>query len=244
MIAGQAATNPARSRAAIVPREKVIISMRIPPILALPCALASLFAAEQITTPINNDDVRVLSVVVQPHEPTKMHQHVTNRVMIYRQAGVQAFRFQDGRKETLRWSAGEVKWSPAAGMHIAEITSGEPVNIVEIELKKKGAGLAPNTPLDPLKIDPKHYKIEFENDQVRVFRVKVGPHATAPMHEHTLKRIITYLTDANTRVTGADGKVGNQLHKAGDIVWGEHAKHKEENLSDKPFEVLVTELKY
>lgn len=218
--------------------------MRIRPILGAPCLFVALFAAEQINTPINNNDVRVLSVIVQPHEPTKMHQHAANRVMIYRQTGVQGFRFQDGRQETLRWSAGEVKWSPAASMHIAEITSSEPVNIIEIELKKKGAGLEPNTPLDPLEIDPKHYKIEFENDQVRVFRVKIGPHAATPMHEHTLKRIVAYLTDANMRITGADGRVENQQHKAGDVVWGEHAKHKEENLSDKPFEAVVTELKY
>jgi len=205
----------------------------------------AVFAAEQINTPINNEDVRVLSVIVQPHEPTRMHQHATNRVMIYRQAGAQTFKFQEGsRSETLHWSAGEAKWSPAAGMHIAEITSGEPVNIVEIELKKKGGGLAPNTPLDPLKIDSKHYKIEFENDQVRVFRVKIGPHSATPMHEHMLKRIVTYLTDADMRVTGADGKVENQQHKAGDVVWGEHAKHSEQNLGDKPFEAVVTELKY
>ncbi len=218
--------------------------MRIRSILVAPCAVAALFAAEQINAPVNNDDVRVLSVVVQPHEPTKMHQHTSNRVMIYLQPGTQDFKFQDGGHITLRWRAGEARWSPAAGMHIAEITSAEPVNIVEIELKKKGAGRAPDTPLDPLKIDPKHYKPEFENDQVRVFRVIVGPHVATPMHEHTLKRIVTYLTDANVRVTGADGKVETQHHKASDVVWGEHAKHSEQNLSDKPFEVVVTELKY
>jgi uncharacterized RmlC-like cupin family protein len=218
--------------------------MRIQSILLASWAVAALFAAEQVTTPINNDDVRVLSVFQQPHEPTKMHQHALNRVMIYRQAGTQDFKFQDGHSSTLRWRAGEVKWSPAGGMHMVEITSAEPVNIVEIELKKKGAGRAPESPLDPLKVDPKHYKLEFENDQVRVFRVIVGPHVTTPMHEHTLKRVVTYLTDANVRVTGADGKVETQHHKAGDVVWGEHAKHSEQNLSDKPFEVVVAELKY
>ena len=40
-----------------------------------------------------------------------------------------------------------------------------------------------------------------------------------------------------------DGKVETPQHKAGDVSWGPPAKHKEENLSDKPFEVLVVELK-
>ena len=29
---------------------------------------------------------------------------------------------------------------------------------------------------DPVKVDPKHYKVEFENSQVRVLRIKYDPH--------------------------------------------------------------------
>jgi hypothetical protein len=28
---------------------------------------------------------------------------------------------------------------------------------------------------DAVKVDPKHYKVEFENDQVRVLRITYGP---------------------------------------------------------------------
>ena len=28
---------------------------------------------------------------------------------------------------------------------------------------------------DPVKVDPKHYKVEFENERVRVLRVSYGP---------------------------------------------------------------------
>ena len=42
---------------------------------------------------------------------------------------------------------------------------------------------------DPVKIDPKDYSVEFENEQVRVIRAKLGPHAVAPMHEHPLNRV-------------------------------------------------------
>jgi hypothetical protein len=64
------------------------------------------------------------------------------------------------------------------------------------------------------------------------------------MHEHQLKRINVYLTDARVRVTSADGKVDTTPHKAGDILQGGPAKHSEQNVGDKPVEVLVTELKY
>ena len=29
---------------------------------------------------------------------------------------------------------------------------------------------------DAVKVDPQHYKVEFENDQVRVLRIHYGPH--------------------------------------------------------------------
>ncbi len=37
---------------------------------------------------------------------------------------------------------------------------------------------------DPVKVDSKHYKIEFENDRVRVVRIKYGPGEKSVMHSH------------------------------------------------------------
>jgi quercetin dioxygenase-like cupin family protein len=212
--------------------------------LLLPSAIAVLFAVETVKTPINNDDVRVLDVMVQPHEKTSLHEHKFNRVMIYRNAGAQNFEYEGGRHSVLTFRENEVKWSPVEGKHAAEVTTETPVGIVEIELKKPGTGKTVTSALDPLKVDRKHYKLEFENDQVRVFRVKIGPRESTPMHEHQLKRVMLYLGDSTVRVTGADGKVETTAHKAGDILEGSWAKHGEQNMTDKPFEVLVTEMKY
>jgi hypothetical protein len=55
---------------------------------------------------------------------------------------------------------------------------------------------------------------------------------------------MVYLTDASVRVTYSDGKVELTPHKAGDILQGGAAKHSEQNTTDKPVEVIVTELKY
>ena len=59
--------------------------------------------------------------------------------MIYLQPGKQTIDYQDGKKAVLSWVAGEAKWSPASGMHIAEITSDQLVTIVEVELKNAGS---------------------------------------------------------------------------------------------------------
>jgi quercetin dioxygenase-like cupin family protein len=219
--------------------------MRPRTLIPIVCAAAAaLPAVETIKTPIDNDDVRVLDVILQPHEKTSMHEHTVNRVMIYRTAGAQNFEYESGRHSVLAFKENEVKWSPVEGKHIADVATEKPVNLIEIELKRPGAGKKIATALDPVKIDPKHYKLELENDQVRVFRVNIGPHESTPMHEHQLHRIMVYLADANVRVTNADGKVETTPHKAGEILEGGAAKHSEQNLGDTPVQVIVTELKY
>ena len=37
---------------------------------------------------------------------------------------------------------------------------------------------------DAVKVDPEHYKVEFENDQVRVLRITYGPGEKSVMHSH------------------------------------------------------------
>ena len=211
-------------------------------LIVLLAATAAAFSAETVTTVVDNDQVKVLSVTVQPHEKTRLHQHKVNRVMIYLQAGRQDFAYQNGKKSIVRFKAGEMKWSPAGGMHIAEISSDKPVSIIEVELKKPGTGAAPRSALDPVKVDKKHYKVELENSQVRVVRVSIGPHEKTPLHEHSLNRVVAYITDQNIRVT-TDGKSETLQHKAGEVSWGSPTKHMEENLSDEAFEGVMVELK-
>jgi quercetin dioxygenase-like cupin family protein len=212
--------------------------------LLLPLTLAAAASAFAQSAPgIDNDQAHVIYATDKPHTKSTLHEHKLNRVMIYLQAGRQEF-VHDGKKTTLTYKAGDVKWSPASGMHTSEVVSDAPVTIVEVEVKKPGdPSKKVTTALDPPKIDPKQYKVEFENDQVRVLRVKFAAHQGAPMHEHQLNRVVVYLTDQNTRMTLPDGKVDAAVHKAGEASWGGPAQHKEDNLMDGPFEAIIVELK-
>jgi uncharacterized RmlC-like cupin family protein len=206
-------------------------------------AIAAGLAAQR-QTPIENDQVKVIKVTDQPRVKTALHEHKLNRVMIYFVPGRQDITYQDGRKVNLEFKAGEVKWSPAGGMHVSEVVSGTPSTVVELEIKKEGdPGKAAGSSLDPVKVAPKNYKVEFENAQVRVVRVTMGPHQAVPLHEHTLNRVVVYITDQNSRMTSPDGKTDIAQHKAGEASWGAPAKHREENLNDKPFEAVVIEFK-
>ena len=95
---------------------------------------------------------------------------------------------------------------------------------------------------DPIKVDPNHYKVELENDQVRVLRVTVGPHEKSPMHEHPAG-VAVAITDALVKFTLADGKIEERPFKAGQVLWVAAEKHAPENLSDKPLEIVLTEIK-
>lgn len=207
-------------------------------------ALTCVLARAESHTLLENDKVRVVQAVDQPHSPSAPHQHKLNRVMVYLTPGSETITAQPGGKTELRWKAGEVKWSPTGPTHVSEVTSKDPITIVEVEIKKEGdPGKMVTTALDPPKIDPKDYRVEFENSQVRVLRVHMAAKHAVPLHEHQLDRVVVYLTDQNTRITAADGKAETAQHKAGEASWGGPAKHKEENLSDSPFEAVVVELK-
>lgn len=194
-------------------------------------------------TLIDNDQVRVLKAVDQPHVKTKPHEHKVNRVMVY--LGPARQEFVSGGKTTVSdWKAGQAVWSPAAPTHTAEVISDQPLTIIEVELKKPAPAQPTAFPaLDPVRVEPKRYHVEFENPQVRVLRVHVGPKEKVALHEHALNRVVVYLTDQDGTMTSADGKTERSVHKAGDVVWGGPAKHSEANLGSGPFEVIVVELK-
>lgn len=95
---------------------------------------------------------------------------------------------------------------------------------------------------DAAKVDPKHYTVEFENEQVRVLRIKYGPHEKSVMHKHPAG-VAVMLTDSTMKFTLADGKTEERPMKAGQVVEAEAVAHLPENPTDQPFEAIIIELK-
>lgn len=200
--------------------------------------------AQTRETPVDNDQTTVIKVTEPPHVKTALHEHKFNRVMVYLSPGRQEIVPQTGAKTVLNFKAGKVMWSPVSGLHTSEVVNSAPVTIVEVEVKKEGSGKIVDARLDPLKVDPGDYKLDFENSQVRVIRVHIAAYQQVPMHEHVLNHVVIYLTDYSARTTTADGKVETAQHKAGDVVWADRpVTHKEENLMGRPFEAVIVEFK-
>jgi quercetin dioxygenase-like cupin family protein len=95
---------------------------------------------------------------------------------------------------------------------------------------------------DAVKVDPRHYKVEFENEQVRVLRIHYGPGEKSVMHSHPAS-VAVFLTDGKVKFTTPDRK--NQLSsaKAGGVQWEAAGAHLPENVGDKALELILVELK-
>ena len=95
---------------------------------------------------------------------------------------------------------------------------------------------------DAVKVDAKHYTVAFENDQVRVLKAHYGPGEKSTMHSHP-NSVAVFVSDTKGKFTFPDGKSQDFDRKAGDVVSNEATVHLPENTSDKPFDVVVIELK-
>jgi quercetin dioxygenase-like cupin family protein len=95
---------------------------------------------------------------------------------------------------------------------------------------------------DPVRVDPQHYTVEFENDQVRVLRIRYGPHEKSVMHGHPAS-LAVFLADTRGKFTFPDGKTEEFTTKTGQSMFVPAGEHLPENLSDQPLEVVLVELK-
>jgi quercetin dioxygenase-like cupin family protein len=211
--------------------------------LLLLSALTASAATSEIL--LKNGVVEIARVVAEPAHKTGDHEHKVNRVMIYLDAGGQKVTYKEGNRVVEeKWAAGQALWSPAEGLHRVAYQTSAPVTLVKVELQRPSPlGGKPLSALDPLKVDPKHYAVDFENEQVRVVRVKIGQGESVPLHEHARPRAVVYLTDADFEQVLEDGSKVESRQKRGDAVWSETAvRHKERNRGGA-FEAVVVELK-
>ena len=96
---------------------------------------------------------------------------------------------------------------------------------------------------DALQADPKHYSLEFENDRMRVLRIRFGPHERSAAHGHPAGFAVL-LSDCDFRFYLPHGQTQDIIGKVGQIVeFDEAFEHLPENRSGKPFEAIIVELK-
>jgi len=204
----------------------------------------SLFAASRQVI-IDNPKVRVLHIVIEPGDTTEIGSQDRERVVVWLQQGSAEAILPGGHSVSNSWEQNEVKLERPGPSRPMRLKGSRPVGAIVVELKGKGdVRRAPTSPQNPWIIDARHYRMEFENSDVRVTRVKIGPHEGTPLHEHSLDRVVVYLTGMDFRVTPEGKGPEHEVQRAGAAAWGTPVRHAEYNLSNRGFEAVVIEPKY
>jgi quercetin dioxygenase-like cupin family protein len=96
---------------------------------------------------------------------------------------------------------------------------------------------------DPAKLAPQFYKVVLDNSDARVVDYHLKPGEREPMHSHPFGALVYYLTDARMRVTQPDGKSGDGVNRAGEIVWRDPVTHLAENIGASEVHTMLVEPK-
>ena len=91
---------------------------------------------------------------------------------------------------------------------------------------------------DAITADPKHYTVEFENDIVRVLRVRLGGGDSAPAHTHSAYCAIE-ISDSSLK----EGNGPTAESKAGQVFCGDATSHAPKNVGKALAESIVVEFK-
>jgi quercetin dioxygenase-like cupin family protein len=95
---------------------------------------------------------------------------------------------------------------------------------------------------DPTKVEPKHYKLDFENERVQVVSVHYGPHEKSSMHNHP-GGVVVVITGGHLRFTDENGTVKDVFAKPGEARWFAPFKHTVENVGDTAYNAVYVGLK-
>jgi hypothetical protein len=95
---------------------------------------------------------------------------------------------------------------------------------------------------DPLKIDTKHYSLDFENERVRTIRLTLKADEAVPMHDD-VDAMAVCLQDCHLRFTEPNGRIQDVHMASGETRWLWGDAHSTRNLNTQPMEMVIIEMK-
>jgi quercetin dioxygenase-like cupin family protein len=103
-------------------------------------------------------------------------------------------------------------------------------------------GAPPESYPDAVAADPDHYTVEFENDAVRLLRIRYAPGESSVIHHHPATCSIA-LSDMSWAMTDAEGEETESTNEAGAVSCGEGNVHLPENNGSADNELVLIEFK-
>jgi quercetin dioxygenase-like cupin family protein len=201
------------------------------------------------TVLFENDIARLLRTKYPAGAKSVMHNHPAGCGIFLAD---QTFKFtsQAGADQTVENHLGDVTCGDAED-HLPQNAGDKDAELIILELKnrktfdnvKTGKSITvasqPNVP-DAIAGDPQHYSVEFENDVVRLLRIKLAPGGKAPKHAHPANCVVELRAWTATDTAGAPQPTEV---KAGDAGCGDAMSHSAANVGKTPAEIIVIEFK-
>src|SRR5580704_12437531 len=95
---------------------------------------------------------------------------------------------------------------------------------------------------DALQVDTLHYRLDFENEKMRVLRLTLKPSETVPMHDDK-DALAVCLKECHVRFTSPNGRSEDIHMEPGASRWIYGETRSEKNLGTKAVEMLFVETK-
>lgn len=187
---------------------------------------------------LENDRVRVLEAHVKPGEKTAMHSHPATVIYSFTDAKTK-FTLAGRKSQVREFKAGAVVWG-AAEKHAGENTGTSETHVLIVELKGGKSGKMAKG-ADPVKADPKAFKVRLNNARVRVLEFRGKPGDKFPMHSHPDYVAYTF-SGGKTTYSFPDGKTAERQVTASSVTWNESETHAGQ-IGDTETHSLLVELK-
>jgi quercetin dioxygenase-like cupin family protein len=200
--------------------------------------------ADHYKTEFENELVRVVRITYGPGEESVMHYH-PDSVGVFLTDQHTEFGNPDGTSEEVHAEAGQYIFVTAA-QHLPKNIGEEAMELVLVELKTVGPETAPaaaeETGPDPTVVDADHYKVELENERVRVIRITYGPGEESVMHYHP-NSVAVFLTDHHVEFGRPDGTSEEAHVEAGEHAFAPAEQHLPKNIGEEPLELILIDIK-
>lgn len=98
---------------------------------------------------------------------------------------------------------------------------------------------------DPVRSDPRSFRVVLENERVRVLEYRSGPGLGVcgqGVHYHP-ERVTVTLTEAKVRITNAEGRTVVRELPAGQVFYAPAEAHSVENVGGSGTRIYIIELK-
>jgi quercetin dioxygenase-like cupin family protein len=165
-----------------------------------------------------NDIAQMIRVKYPAGARSVMHSHPAGCAIFYKDATLKTTS-STGEVRTHAYRQGDVSCGDGYSHTLENV--GRETEFVQVHLKNRrtfdhvqtGRSLVYPARIkapDPIDADPAHYFVQFENDVVRLARIKVPGGAKTPMHAH-LAYCIVEIRDMETGVKAGDSSCGNAM---------------------------------